>query len=189
MARALKPGAPLVFTYHHNNIKAYLPVAMAILDSGLTCSAVLPCPGEMGASIHISGTGSSVIDTVFVCRLTGSVQRRTVVNTAEEIAGLIRRDVELIRAGKVKPARSDIRCIAFGHLVRLAIWHLRKGWDITLSTSDKMIKVEGAIEKLGGWPGVEKHLSDDLSKIPCCQMPLAREEQVNYGVNEDEISF
>lgn len=189
MARALKPGVPLAFTYHHNTIKAYLPVAVAILDSGLTCSASLPCPAEMGASIHINGTGSSVIDTVFICRLTGSVPRRTIVSTSEEIAGLVRQDVELIRAGNVKPTRGDIRCIAFGHLVRLAIWYLRKGWDIALSTSDKMIKVERAIEKLGGWPGIERYMTDDILNAPCYQTPLAREEQENYGGNEDEISF
>jgi putative DNA methylase len=189
MARALKPGAPLAFTYHHNKIEAYLPVAVAILDSGLTCSASLPCPGEMGASIHISGTGSSVIDTIFVCRLTGTVPRRTIVSTSEEIAALVRHDLELIRAGKVKPTRGDIRCIAFGHLVRLAIWYLRKGWDIALSASDKMVRVERAIDNLGGWPGVENHLSDELSKVPCYQMPLAREVQENYGGEEDEIPF
>ncbi len=33
MALALKPGRPLVFTYHHNRIEAYYPVAVAILDS------------------------------------------------------------------------------------------------------------------------------------------------------------
>jgi putative DNA methylase len=64
MAAALKPGSPLAFTYHHNTIEAYFPVAVAILDSGLKCSASIPCPAEMGASIHINGTGSSIVDTV-----------------------------------------------------------------------------------------------------------------------------
>jgi putative DNA methylase len=48
MAKALKAGAPFVFTYHHNTIEAYFPIAVAILDAGLTCSASLPCPAEMG---------------------------------------------------------------------------------------------------------------------------------------------
>jgi len=68
MASALRPGAPLAFTYHHNRLEAYRPVTIAILDAGLICTAALPCPAEMGASIHISGTGSSIIDTIFVCR-------------------------------------------------------------------------------------------------------------------------
>ena len=72
---ALKPGAPLAFTYHHNNLEAYHSIGVAILDAGLTCSASLPCPAEMGGSIHIFGTGSSIIDTVFVCRLNGKANR------------------------------------------------------------------------------------------------------------------
>jgi hypothetical protein len=40
----------------------------------LTCTGSLPCPAEMGASIHISGTGSSVVDTIFVCRSAGTVK-------------------------------------------------------------------------------------------------------------------
>ena len=65
MARALKPDAPLAFTYHHNKLEAYSAVGVAILDSGLTGSASLPCPAEMGSSIHIHGTASSIVDTVF----------------------------------------------------------------------------------------------------------------------------
>ena len=86
--KALKPGAPLAFTYHHNKLDAYFPVAVAILDAGLACTATLPCPAEMGASIHINGTGSSVVDTVFVCREHGTIQRRLTLDTPEVIARL-----------------------------------------------------------------------------------------------------
>ena len=37
MARALKPGAPLAFTFHHNKLEAYYAVGIAILDAGLVC--------------------------------------------------------------------------------------------------------------------------------------------------------
>jgi hypothetical protein len=118
MANALKPGAPLAFTYHHNDLAAYYPIAVAILDAGLTCSASLPCPGEMGASIHINGTGSSIIDTVFVCRSTGSVPRKWVVDSIEGVADLIKEDLAKLRAGNVKLTVGDARCIGYGHLVR-----------------------------------------------------------------------
>ena len=66
MSRALKRGAPLVLpSFHHNRLEAYLAVGVAILDAGLVCSATLPCPAEMGGSIHIHGTDSSIVDTVF----------------------------------------------------------------------------------------------------------------------------
>ncbi len=76
MAKALKSGSPLAFTYHHNKIEAYYPLAVALLDAGLTCSASLPCPAEMGASIHISGTSSSIIDAMIVCRASGVRARK-----------------------------------------------------------------------------------------------------------------
>ncbi len=75
MAQALKPGAPFVFTYHHNSLEAYYPIAVAILDAGLTCSASLPCPAEMGGSIHINKTGSSIIDR---CIIFGHIIRLTI---------------------------------------------------------------------------------------------------------------
>ena len=56
MATALKHGSPLAFTYHHNTLEAYHPIAVALLDAGLTCTASIPCPAEMGASIHINNT-------------------------------------------------------------------------------------------------------------------------------------
>ena len=82
MAAALKPGAPLVFTYHHNQLDAYCAVGVAILDAGLVCSASLPCPAEMGGSIHIHGTSSSIIDTVFVCRGSGAAPEGVAVRHA-----------------------------------------------------------------------------------------------------------
>jgi adenine-specific DNA methylase len=60
MAAALKPGGPLAFTFHHNKLEAYYAVGMAILDAGLVCTASFPCPAEMGGSIHIHGTTSSI---------------------------------------------------------------------------------------------------------------------------------
>ena len=118
MACALKPGAPLVFTFHHNSLEAYFPVAVAILDAGLTCSASLPCPAEMGASIHISGTESSIIDSIFVCRSTGLARRTLLADDVESIADLVQQDVSALTAAGVRVGLGDIRCIARGHLTR-----------------------------------------------------------------------
>src|SRR5262249_26695331 len=99
MAQALKPGAPLAFTYHHNKLEAYFAVGVAILDAGLTCSASLPCPAEMGGSIHIHGTGSSIVDTVFVCREHGSVPRQWLFDSSEEVASIVARELtQLVEA-------------------------------------------------------------------------------------------
>ena len=49
MADALKVGAPLAFTYHHNDLAAYHPIAVAVLDAGLTCTDFATLPGGNGS--------------------------------------------------------------------------------------------------------------------------------------------
>lgn len=158
MAIALKPGAPLVFTYHHNKMDAYYPVAAAILDAGLTCSASLPCPAEMGASIHISGTDSSIVDTVFVCRSKGVTQRHLLADDPNSVAALVNEDVQRLRDGGVKVGVGDIRCMARGHLIRLAIWHLRGSWDKSIPTAAKLSAVSKQIDNMGGLPAIERSI-------------------------------
>ena len=149
MARALKPGAPLAFTFHHNKLQAYCAVGVAILEAGLVCSASLPCPGEMGGSIHIHGTDSSIIDTVFVCRSKGTVPRGWLADTPEAVVAIVADDIALLEAAGRTPTRGDIRCIVFGHLTRLAVWQLRADWDKTLPTVTKIAAFAGAVARFG----------------------------------------
>lgn len=149
MAIALKPGAPLAFTYHHNKLEAYEAIGVAILDAGLTCSASIPCPAEMGGSIHIHGTGSSIVDSVFVCRSTGTAPKDTLCRNAEEVAALVAKELaELTEAGMI-PRKGDIRCITFGHLTRLAIWGLRERWDRDEPTAAKLERFGAALAAFG----------------------------------------
>jgi hypothetical protein len=186
MARALKPGRPLAFTYHHNRLDAYFPVAVAILDAGLTCSAALPCPAEMGASIHISGTGSSVVDTVFVCRSTGKVPRLSLAQTAAEFALLVAVDLERLREGGLTPTRGDLRCIIFGHLVRMAVWNLRSIWDARNSAPLKLATVARFVASLPFPEEIEAALSTEDAPDPWL---VANEEGTTYGNDIGEISF
>ncbi len=160
MSAALKPGAPFVFTYHHNFIDAYYPVAVAMLDSGLTCTASLPCPAEMGGSIHISGTGSSVIDTIFVCRSTGAVPRNYVDTDPASIAEVVRCDISQLRAAEYAPTRGDIRCLIFGHLIRLSVWNLRESWSKTQLVGDKLLAIAHQLGIFGGPEAIERHVVD-----------------------------
>jgi len=152
MAVAMKPGAPFAFTYHHNRLDAYVPVAVAILDAGLTCSASIPCPAEMGASIHISGTASSVVDSIFVCRAAGKVDPRDLLTATEGVAAMVGRDLDRLVEGGVKPTAGDTRCVTYGHLVRLSIWGMRDAWDASLPASQRIQRFRAALAAL---PGVE----------------------------------
>jgi putative DNA methylase len=148
MAKALKPGAPLAFTYHHNRVDAYFPIAVGLLDARLACTATLPCPGEMGASIHISGTGSSTVDTVFVCRVVGAAAQRTLARSRDEIVNLVLEDLRSLVAGGVRLTPGDVRCVVFGHVIRLAIWDLRKCWDDARPVAEKLAAMEAVV---AGW--------------------------------------
>jgi len=185
----LKLGSPLVFTYHHNKLDAYVPLAVAIMDAGLTCSASLPCPAEMGASIHINGTASSVIDTVFVCRKTGLVPKKWVVDSAEALAVLVQDEVDALLAGGLNATQGDIRCIVYGHLTRLAVWHLRSDWNRDLPTNERMDVVRSWYRAFGGVDGTLAALDSSFSKAPPRQKWLLEGMMRETTEAYDAISF
>ncbi len=189
MEKALKRGRPFVFTYHHNALDAYHPIAVALLDAGLACTASLPCPAEMGGSIHIHGTGSSIIDTVFVCRSTGRVARAELAEDPRALAGLVTRDVGLLREGGVRVTKGDARCVAYGHLIRLAVWRLRDDWKAEAPTAEKLTRVGREIDAFGGWSAVERELADDLLTASR-RGRIARESAPEWGAEaDDDVSF
>jgi adenine-specific DNA methylase len=160
MAKALKPGAPLVFTYHHNQQEAYLAVGIAVLDAGLTCSASLPCPAEMGGSIHIHGTGSSIVDSVFVCRSRGKMRRKWLFDNSDGLARIMTEELSELRAAGMKPTAGDIRCMAFGHITRMTTWRLRPSWDAAMPTQRKLAIFRQAMDALATVDQVIKCLRD-----------------------------
>jgi adenine-specific DNA methylase len=133
-ASALKKGAPFVFTYHHNDPEAYVPLVVAILDAGLDCNATFPAPAEMGASLHIARSSSSVLDSVFVCR------KGTAVFGNTDVDDWVRRDFEALTAAGLKISEGDIRCLTSGHVARMAINRLRASWDHALPLGRRMLK-------------------------------------------------
>ena len=148
MAPALKPGAPLAFTYHHNKLDAYYAIGVAILDAGLTCSASIPCPAEMGGSIHIHGTSSSIIDTVFVCRTAGATPQKWLYETPAQLAAIVAGGLAELKAAGVPPRKGDIHCTIYGHLTRMAIWNLRGSWKAGLPTREKLDLFADAVSRL-----------------------------------------
>ncbi|MEW6113754.1 MAG: DNA methylase [Thermodesulfobacteriota bacterium] len=189
MAKALKPGAPLAFTFHHNKLDSYYPVAVALLDAGLVCTASLPCPAEMGASIHINGTGSSIVDSVLVCRSTGAMLKRWLADTASGIAEIVQADLAALRQGGLQASRGDIRCVIFGHLVRLAVWRLRGQWDKGRPVRDKLETVRKEISCLPGQHQIEHALGQTSRLEPRVQSWAAMESAQSYGWEDDAIPF
>ena len=178
MSRALKPGAPLAFTYHHNKQEAYLAVGMAILDAGLTCTASLPCPAEMGGSIHISGTGSSIVDTVFVSRLGGRMSKTSVFSTAAELACLMSDELGQLRQAGMKPSAGDIRCIAYGHLTRMAIGRLRASWDSTKPTAEKLAIFKATMDSIATVDDVKAAIDCVATSVPAANDGMGTQQSL-----------
>jgi hypothetical protein len=133
----------------------------------------------MGGSIHIHGTGSSIIDTVFVCRVNGEANRRHIFSGIEELTRIVRDELGQLRLAGVKPSVGDIRCITFGHLTRMAIWTLRRSWNASASTSDKLARFAGALEALGPYQSVIDTLASPAEgrNTSLQNLPLFRKDE------------
>lgn len=123
---ALKPGAPFVFTFHHNDPEAYVPVVVALLDAGLICTAVLPAAAEMVASLHIARTSSSVLDSVFVCR--SAADHLSLDSDDGDIWSALRSDLDAMAEAGLAVRSGDVRCLLAGHVAAHAIRVLAPGW-------------------------------------------------------------
>jgi putative DNA methylase len=186
MARALKPGAPLAFTFHHNSLEAYFAVGVAILDAGLVCSATLPCPAEMGGSIHIHGTGSSIVDSVFVCRAKGEVRRSQLFDGVGGLKQIVYGELAQLSSAGMTPTEGDIRCIVYGHLTRMAVWQMHKGWNATLPT-------EGRLERFGAAVGALGQREDLIAELARSRREVAarasHQTPLFAQVDRDAVSF
>lgn len=130
-ADALKPSAPFVFTFHHNDPSAYIPLVVSILDAEMVCTKTLPAPAEMAASLHIAGTGSSIFDSVFVCRRDsnpGSV----------DVDGALTRDMRQLSLAGIALSEGDLKCLLAGHVARVAVNRLWRNWKIERPLSQRM---------------------------------------------------
>ncbi len=143
MAAALKDGAPLVFTYHHNEPTAYAPLVVALLDAGLTCTWVLPAPAEMTASLHIAGTKSSILDSVFVCRDRKWTSRRHVLDHLwkRPIGERITDDVTRMAEAGYRCTEGDRQCLRAGHIASDAVRKLSKEWASATPLAGRIARV------------------------------------------------
>ena len=175
--QAMKPGAPFVFTYHHNKPTAYLPLVVAILDAGLDCTATLPVAAEMSASLHISGTGSSVLDSVFVCRAASSTQGLTSQpkHHARELEIQLQKDARAMFTGGVRLSQGDLRCLLAGHIARLAVNVLRPMWKNDAPLAGRMNDARRVLDDISKTLDIEA-LVERTRKSADPQLELTDEE-------------
>ena len=130
-------------------------------------SRALPCPAEMSGSIHIHGTASSIVDTVFVCRPAGAAFSHEIPNSEEDISTLIAQERSQLRAAGWKATCGDIRCMLLGHLTRLAVHELHAQWNKSLPTRRRLGLVEEVLRRFGN----PDELARRLAEAPLPEQP------------------
>lgn len=126
---------------------------------------------------------------MFVCRSTGRIPAKWIVNSPDGVADLVRADLEELRVSNFTATLGDIRCIILGHLTRLAVWYLRKDWNRGLPTVQRLRLVADWLYTFGSLATVEQHLEDILSKSPSVRHMAAQEGQTTCGDTHAQIPF
>jgi putative DNA methylase len=98
-------------------------------------------------------------------------------------------DLNNLKAGGVKPTQGDARCITHGHLIRMAIWSLRKKWNKKAASAERIAAVAKWLRDFGGWPEVESHLGDPFGRHLDAPLFAVRESEIQYGAKCDDVSF
>jgi putative DNA methylase len=149
--QALKPGAPFAFTYHHNTLESYAAIVVACLDSGLVPITTMPCPSEMRGSIHISKTGSSRVDTVFVLR------KPPVAMPAQATASidlLVEEELRHLLDADLAVTSGDQRCLRYGLIAEAAMRQLAGDWEREAPIRQRLGLATDALVELDASPKV-----------------------------------
>lgn len=142
--KALKPGGPFAFTYHHNDLSSYAALIVAALDSELAPTCTLVCPSEMRGSIHINSSDSSRVDTVFVFR---KPPIEVVDDSSIPVMDRLTHHAENLEAAGLQVSNGDRRCIEHGLIAEEAIRALAPTWDKNLPIHERMDLARAALEE------------------------------------------
>jgi len=94
-----------------------------------------------------------------------------------------------LELGGVKVTEGDARCLTYGHLIRLAIWELRKTWRADAPTQRKLALIKQWLQRFGSWKSVRTFLYAHETSRDEAQLILAFREPAGHYGEDDEISF
>jgi adenine-specific DNA methylase len=145
----LKPYGLFAFTYHHNDLEAYAPIVVALCDAGLCVTAALPCPAEMGASLHISGTGSSVVDTILCARKVEHRDRLPDKPRGQKaLEERLSDQARSLSESDLQVTDGDLRCMALGILTGWAVNSLLGRWEAEKPVEERAQTAHETLKRL-----------------------------------------
>jgi len=87
----------------------------------------------------------------------------------------------------MKPTAGDIRCIAYGHITRMAIWNLRTLWSASQPTEKKLAIIRAAMDAIATVDDVKACLEGAPVPQPAIKSGLFAQQEVKELL--DAVAF
>lgn len=122
--RKLKKGGLMVFTFHHQEEKAWGAVLQSVLSAGFYISAIYPVQSEKGASLHIFAQANVRYDMVVVCRKRETRSERKYWSQIEdEIYFKVEDELKRLEKHKKNLSQEDLFVVTIGKCLELYSKH------------------------------------------------------------------
>ena len=118
--RKLKDDGLMVFTFHHQEEKAWGAVLQSVLNAGFYISAIYPVQSEKSTSTHIFQKANVRYDMIVVCRKRkGKQEKRYWSQIEDEIYFKVQDEIKRLEARKRNLSQEDIFVITIGKCLEL----------------------------------------------------------------------
>lgn len=118
--RKLKDDGLMVFTFHHQEEKAWGAVLQSVLNAGFYISAIYPVQSEKSTSTHIFQKANVRYDMVVVCRKRKEKpEKRYWSQIEDEIYFKVQDEIKRLEARKRNLSQEDIFVITIGKCLEL----------------------------------------------------------------------
>ncbi|MDL1970146.1 MAG: hypothetical protein LWW94_04055 [Candidatus Desulfofervidaceae bacterium] len=122
--RKLKDDGLMVFTFHHQEEKAWAAVLQSVLNAGIYTSAIYPVQSEMTTSTHIFQKANVRYDMVVVCRKRKEKpERKHWSQIEDEIYFKVQDEIKRLETRKRNLSQEDIFVITIGKCLELYSKH------------------------------------------------------------------
>lgn len=145
-ADALKDGGAFVFTYHHNELEAYVPVVVACLDAGLVPTSLWACPSELRVSTHIQGGRRAATVDAVLCLRKPPISDQ--LRCDFEVPRTVRARVKALLAAGHRATAADRTTLRYATQALHAVVRLSDDWEHDAPVEERLAAAYGALPSL-----------------------------------------
>jgi hypothetical protein len=101
-------------------------------------------------------------------------------------------DLDMLQQAGLVPTLGDARCLLFGHLTRLSVWQLRPNWHNSTPVLKKLARVKTVLQQIYPLDLLDRFAAEmvsSLSEVDLLASMRVNEEQSDYDIKKDEVSF